>query len=98
MLWLSVAVVVAVAWRGWGTGIDVETLASATPGFSGADLFSMINSAALMAASRGADKVELRDIEEARDKIIMGAWGGVGRRCGAGVRQHANYGLLWCVS
>ena len=50
----------------------MDTLASATPGFSGADLYAMLNSAALMAATRGADKVELKDIEEARDKIIMG--------------------------
>ncbi len=54
------------------TGVDTNLLAAATPGFSGAELFQLINSAALLAATRGADQVELVDFEEARDKIIMG--------------------------
>ena len=53
--------------------ISSELLASATPGFSGADLYALINSAALIAANRGAEVVEMPDIEDARDKIIMGA-------------------------
>jgi ATP-dependent metalloprotease len=52
--------------------VDSELLARATPGFSGAQLEALINSAALMAAQRGADQIEMLDIEEARDKQIMG--------------------------
>jgi ATP-dependent metalloprotease FtsH len=52
--------------------IDSELLARATPGFSGAQIEAMINSAALMAAQRDADFIEMADMEEARDKIIMG--------------------------
>ena len=52
--------------------VDVDLVASATPGFSGADLATMVNSAALIAANRGAKEVEPVDFEEARDKIIMG--------------------------
>ena len=67
--------VVALCGGGGGApGIDTELLAAATPGFSGADLFAMMNSAALIAANRGAICVEPNDFEEARDKIIMGAW------------------------
>ena len=52
--------------------IDVDLLAKATPGFSGAQLEALVNSAALMAAQRDADVVEWGDLEEGRDKIIMG--------------------------
>jgi ATP-dependent metalloprotease len=52
--------------------LDPLLLARATPGFSGAQLEALINSAALMAAQRGADCIEPADIEEARDKLIMG--------------------------
>ena len=55
-----------------GPGLDSALLARATPGFSGAQLEALVNSAALMAAQRGADAVEPRDVEEARDKLIMG--------------------------
>jgi ATP-dependent metalloprotease len=52
--------------------IDSELLAKATPGFSGAQLEALVNSAALMAAHRGAEQVYMSDFEEARDKLIMG--------------------------
>lgn len=52
--------------------IDAGLLARATPGFSGAQLEALVNSAAVMAAQRGADRVEGGDMEEARDKLIMG--------------------------
>ena len=52
--------------------LDAALLARATPGFSGAQLEAMINSAALMAANRGADEISMVDMEEARDKVIMG--------------------------
>lgn len=55
-----------------GRGIDSELMAKATPGFSGAQLEALVNSAALMAANRGSDQIEQRDVEEARDKLIMG--------------------------
>jgi ATP-dependent metalloprotease len=52
--------------------VDSELLAKATPGFSGAQLEALVNSGALMAANRGADQIEVQDVEEARDKLIMG--------------------------
>jgi len=52
--------------------VDLERLARATPGFSGADLANMVNEAALFAGRRGKALVDMRDFEEARDKIIMG--------------------------
>ena len=55
-----------------GPEVDSELLAKATPGFSGAQLEALVNSAALMAAQRGADQIETSDVEEARDKLIMG--------------------------
>ncbi|MGC9468992.1 MAG: ATP-dependent zinc metalloprotease FtsH [Anaerolineae bacterium] len=52
--------------------VDLERVARGTPGFSGADLENLLNEAALLAARRGAEEVESRDIEQARDKILMG--------------------------
>jgi cell division protease FtsH len=46
--------------------------ARGTPGFSGADLANLINEAALLAARRGADAVEQKDLDEARDKVRFG--------------------------
>jgi cell division protease FtsH len=54
-------------------GVDLEILARATPGFSGADLEFLVNEAALIAARRDKDKVEMEDFEEAKDKVLMGA-------------------------
>jgi cell division protease FtsH len=48
-------------------------LARGTPGFSGADLEFLVNEAALIAARRDKDKVEMEDFEEAKDKVLMGA-------------------------
>ncbi len=53
--------------------VDLEVLAKGTPGFSGADLANMVNEAALLAARRDADKVNMRDFEDAKDKVMMGA-------------------------
>jgi cell division protease FtsH len=55
------------------TGVDLTTLARATPGFVGADLANMVNEAALLAARFGQDKVTMTDFEESRDKVMMGA-------------------------
>jgi len=52
--------------------VDVPVLARGTPGFTGADLENMVNEAALMAARRGKDRVEMDDFEDAKDKVLMG--------------------------
>jgi cell division protease FtsH len=55
-----------------GNDVDIPVLARGTPGFTGADLENMVNEAALMAARRGKDKVEMADFEDAKDKVLMG--------------------------
>ena len=52
--------------------VDLEDVARGTPGFSGADLENMLNEAALLAARQGADTIHKQDIENARDKILLG--------------------------
>lgn len=52
--------------------IDFKRIARATPGTSGADLANLVNEAALFAARRNKEKVEMIDFEDARDKILMG--------------------------
>ena len=56
-----------------GNDVDVSVLARGTPGFTGADLENMVNEAALMAARRSKDRVEMVDFEDAKDKVLMGA-------------------------
>lgn len=56
-----------------GSDVDIPVLARGTPGFTGADLENMVNEAALMAARRGKEKVEMVDFEDAKDKVLMGA-------------------------
>ncbi len=53
--------------------VDLDVLARGTPGFSGADLESLVNEAALIAARRNRDVVAMEDFEEAKDKVLMGA-------------------------
>ncbi len=53
--------------------VDLSILAKGTPGFSGADLANMVNEAALLAARKNKKKVEMEDLEEAKDKVMMGA-------------------------
>ena len=48
-------------------------IARGTPGFSGADLANLVNEAALIAARENKPKVEMIDLEKAKDKILMGA-------------------------
>ncbi|MFW6096595.1 MAG: ATP-dependent zinc metalloprotease FtsH [Chloroflexota bacterium] len=52
--------------------VDLERIARGTPGFSGADLENMLNEGALLAARRDKSEIEAEDIEDARDKILMG--------------------------
>ncbi len=52
--------------------VKLEVLARGTPGFTGADLENMVNEAALLAARYGKSKIEMRDFEEAKDKVLMG--------------------------
>ncbi len=52
--------------------VDLKQTAQGTPGFSGADLKNMLNEAALLAARQGRNNIGPDDIEEARDKIMMG--------------------------
>ncbi len=52
--------------------VDLHRIARITPGMAGADLANLLNEGALHAARRGRDKVEMSDIEEARDKIAFG--------------------------
>ncbi len=53
--------------------VDVKVLARGTPGFSGADLANLVNEAALMAARKDRKLVTMRDFEDAKDKVMMGA-------------------------
>src|SRR5882757_2039330 len=53
--------------------VDSSKIARSTPGFTGADLENLVNEAALLAARRNKDKVEMADFELAKDKVTMGA-------------------------
>ncbi|NVM24861.1 MAG: ATP-dependent metallopeptidase FtsH/Yme1/Tma family protein [Desulfobacterales bacterium] len=53
-------------------GIDLSVIARGTPGFTGADLENMANEAALLAARRNKDKIDMSDLEDAKDKVLMG--------------------------
>ena len=55
------------------TDVDVKVLARSTPGFTGADLENLVNEAALLAARNDQDKVNMVDLELAKDKVMMGA-------------------------
>ncbi|MDP9224334.1 MAG: ATP-dependent zinc metalloprotease FtsH [Actinomycetota bacterium] len=52
--------------------VDLKVLARRTPGFSGAQLANVINEGALLAARRGKDEVDMRDLEEAIDRVYAG--------------------------
>ncbi|MDR3525732.1 MAG: ATP-dependent zinc metalloprotease FtsH [Rhizomicrobium sp.] len=53
--------------------VDPKVIARGTPGFSGADLANLVNEAALLAARRGKRVVTMSELEEAKDKVMMGA-------------------------
>ncbi len=52
--------------------VNLSVIARSTPGFSGADLANMINEAALNGARLAQDKVKMKDLEYAKDKVLMG--------------------------
>lgn len=52
--------------------VNAAVLARGTPGFSGADLANLVNEAALFAARRNKRSVDMKDFEDAKDKIYMG--------------------------
>ena len=53
--------------------VDAKVIARGTPGFSGADLANIVNEAALLAARMGKKVVTMRELEAAKDKVMMGA-------------------------
>ncbi|HEX9860245.1 MAG TPA: ATP-dependent zinc metalloprotease FtsH [Nitrospirota bacterium] len=55
-----------------GDDVDLDVLARGTPGFAGAELANLVNEAALLAARKNKDKVEMSDFEDAKDKVMMG--------------------------
>ncbi len=52
--------------------VNLEKIARGTPGFSGADLANLVNEAALLAARKGKERVDMSDFESAKDKVLMG--------------------------
>lgn len=54
------------------SNLDLLKVARGTPGFSGADLANLINEAAIVASKKNKDFVDMHDVEEARDKILLG--------------------------
>ena len=55
-----------------GNEIELEVLARRTPGFTGADLANFVNEAALLAARHGKKEIEMRELEEAIERVIAG--------------------------
>jgi cell division protease FtsH len=54
------------------TNVDALQLAKGTPGFSGADLENLVNEAALLAARKERESIDMADFEDAKDKVMMG--------------------------
>jgi cell division protease FtsH len=52
--------------------VDLNILAKETPGFAGAELANLVNEAALLAARKNSASVTMPDMEEAKDKVMMG--------------------------
>jgi cell division protease FtsH len=55
-----------------GDTVQLEVISRATPGLAGADLANIVNEAALLAARRNKQKVEMVDFEDAKDKLMLG--------------------------
>ncbi|MBC8041951.1 MAG: ATP-dependent zinc metalloprotease FtsH [Rhizobacter sp.] len=56
-----------------GEDANLKTIAKGTPGFAGADLANLVNEATLLAARRSHENITNADLEDARDKVMMGA-------------------------
>ncbi len=52
--------------------VDLKVIARGTPGFTGADLANLVNEGALLAARRNKKRVGMIDMEDAKDKVLMG--------------------------
>lgn len=52
--------------------VDLSVVARKTPGFSGADLYNLMNEAAILAARAGKSKIAMKDLDEAAEKVMMG--------------------------
>jgi cell division protease FtsH len=55
-----------------GGTVKLDTIAKATPGLAGADLANIVNEAALLAARRDKPAVDIEDLEDAKDKVMLG--------------------------
>ena len=55
-----------------GPGVNLERIARGTPGLSGAELSNIVNEAALLAARRNKSAVDMDDLEDAKDKVMLG--------------------------
>jgi cell division protease FtsH len=53
--------------------VNITTLARGTPGMAGADLANLVNEAALLAVRRSHEKIFMPDLEDAKDKVMLGA-------------------------
>ncbi len=58
-------------------GVDLDALSASTPGMVGADLANLANEAALLAARRGHEKVEMSDFTDSLEKIMLGSPRGI---------------------
>ena len=56
-----------------GPDVEARIIARGTPGFSGADLANLVNEAALLAARRNRRVIAMAELEDAKDKVMMGA-------------------------
>ncbi|MGW8273200.1 MAG: ATP-dependent metallopeptidase FtsH/Yme1/Tma family protein, partial [Thermodesulfovibrionales bacterium] len=52
--------------------VRLDVIARGTPGFSGADLSNLVNEAALLAARKSKETIDMEDFDEAKDKVLMG--------------------------
>lgn len=52
--------------------VELGVIARRTPGFTGADLSNLVNEAALMAARKNKNKIDMPEMEEAAERVIMG--------------------------
>ena len=52
--------------------VNLKTIARGTPGFTGADLANLVNEAALLSARRNKKRVSMQEMEDAKDKVLMG--------------------------